>query len=89
MGGRRVLGLLLWDGGRCRCCWFSSLAVTLFVRLAATAVPHPLPPPSSQAASDASEDLEEVMRLRANILNQTGSLQVQADNLAKYYRLLT
>lgn len=42
-----------------------------------------------QAASDASEDLEEVMRLRANILNQTGSLQVQADNLAKYYRLLT
>lgn len=29
------------------------------------------------------------MRLRANILNQTGSLQVQADNLAKYYRLLT
>ncbi|KAI7841696.1 hypothetical protein COHA_004563 [Chlorella ohadii] len=41
------------------------------------------------AASDAADDLEEVMRLRANILNQTGSLQVQADNLAKYYRLLT
>jgi len=46
-------------------------------------------PPNLQAASDASDDLEEVMRLRANILNQTGSLQVQADNLAKYYRLLT
>ena len=46
-------------------------------------------PPYLQAASDAADDLEEVMRLRANILNQTGSLQVQADNLAKYYRLLT
>ena len=42
-----------------------------------------------QAAADAGDDLEEVLRLRADVVNQTGPLATQADNLAKYFRILT
>ena len=41
-----------------------------------------------QAASDAAEDLEEVVQLRNDVVNQTGPLSMQADNLAKYHRVL-
>jgi hypothetical protein len=41
-----------------------------------------------QAASDAAEDLEEVVQLRNDVVNQTGPLSMQADNLAKYHRIL-
>ena len=41
-----------------------------------------------QAASDAVEDLEEVVQLRNDVVNQTGPLSMQADNLAKYHRIL-
>lgn len=47
------------------------------------------PPACSQAGADAAEDLEEVLQLRADCVNQTGPLSMQAANLAKYYRLLT
>lgn len=43
----------------------------------------------AQAASDAADDVEEVARLRAAVVAQSGGLPQQADNLAKYYRLLT
>lgn len=42
-----------------------------------------------QAASDAAADLEEVLSLRADVVNQSGPLSTQAANLAKYYRVLT
>ncbi|EFN58134.1 hypothetical protein CHLNCDRAFT_141882 [Chlorella variabilis] len=43
----------------------------------------------AEAGADAAEDLEEVLQLRADCVNQTGPLSMQAANLAKYYRLLT
>ena len=42
-----------------------------------------------QAAADAAEDLEEVLALRADVINQSGPLAMQADHLAKYFRMLT
>lgn len=42
-----------------------------------------------QAGADASQDLDEVVSLRTDVMNQTGPLPTQAANLAKYYRVLT
>ncbi|KAL4858651.1 Vacuolar-sorting protein [Chlorella vulgaris] len=42
-----------------------------------------------QASTDVASDLDEVAQLRADCINQTGPLSMQAANLAKYYRWLT
>ncbi len=47
------------------------------------------PPLVAQAGADASQDLDEVVSLRADVINQSGPLPTQAANLAKYFRILT
>ncbi|KAL4420092.1 hypothetical protein ABPG77_000573 [Micractinium sp. CCAP 211/92] len=42
-----------------------------------------------EAGADASQDLDEVVSLRADVINQSGPLPTQAANLAKYFRILT
>ncbi|KDD73159.1 BRO1-like domain-containing protein, partial [Helicosporidium sp. ATCC 50920] len=46
------------------------------------------PPRTRKAAEDAADDVEEVERLRADVINLSGSLETLRSTLASYYRAL-